>query len=291
MDNHITNKSIRKNFTPWVLMFFGLFSYLSSASQNEEKFTVRFKLSVNSGNYKNALISITKNGSPFKVIDPDGSVKSVELDLGAQYTVTCSKMGYITKTVTFNTNVPNGRAADEFRKFKCEVEIFPQPEDKIITFSQPVGRIQYNIELGDFDYDKNYANTALEMQKQATEQAVPAPKEVAPPPPPPPPPPPKEKEKVVSNPIPIEIKQPEVLHEPPPPPKKKETPPVIPEKKIEKSMVEKIFQDDRKKTTLVTVTINKEDIVYKKEEYNWGAVYFYKNNVYITEGTFNSETE
>ncbi len=264
----------------------------SVQAQNDAKFTVRFKLLIHDGDYKNAVITITKNGAPFKVIDGNGNITSVDLDLNSEYTVTCTKMGYITKALTYNTKVPGGRASDEFAKFKCVVELFPQPEDAIVTFSQPVGRIQYSIELNDFDYDKNYAQTALEMQKQAAEHPTPAAK---PPPPPrvvaPPPPPPPPKPEVVSKPIPVEIKQPEVVHEPPPPVKKREAPPVVPEKKIEKNSIERIFQDDRKKTTVITVTINNVDFVYKKEEYNWGAVYFYKNNVYITETTYRTETE
>ncbi len=268
-----------------------LFSAMHLFSQNEAKFTVRFKMIVHDGDYKNAVITIKKGNQNYKVIDVDGGYTSVDLDLNSDFTVVCTKMGYITKTLTYKTRVPSGRAADDFAKFKCVVELFPQPEDKIVTFSQPVGRIMYSIGLNDFDYDKNYANTALEMQKQAADHATPAPKPPAPstPPPkaePPPPPPP-----VVSKPIPIEIKQPEVVHEPPPPPKKKEPPHVDPPKKIEKNTLERIFQDDRKKTTIVTVTINKEDFVYKKEEFNWGATYYYKNNVNITETTYRNETE
>ena len=286
MNKRIYKKQIPINWLTCVLQVMLILSFFSSYSQNDAKFTVRFKMTVHDGDYKNAVITIKKNGSPFKVIDVDGGFTSVDLDLNADYTVTCSKMGYITKELTYNTRVPGGRAADEFAKFKCVVELFPQPEDKVVTFSQPVGRIKYSIEINDFDYDK-----ALEMQKQAVEHAVPAPKPPAPPPPPPPAPPPPPKEKVVSKPIPIEIKQPEVVHEPPPPPKKKDPPRVDPPKKIEKSSIERIFQDDRKKTTVITVTINHEDILYKKEEYNWGAVYFYKNNTYITETTYRTETE
>ena len=63
------------------------------------------------------------------------------------------------------------------------------------------------------------------------------------------------------------------------------------QKKIEKNTLERIFQDDKKKTTIVTVTINGEEFVYKKEEFNWGATYYYKNNVNVTETTYRTETE
>ena len=174
--------STLKKINALALTYILLFLSLQLSSQNDAVFTVRFKLLINGGDYKNSLLTVTKNGAPYKVIDGSGSITSVDFDLNSNYTVTCSKMGYITKILTYNTKVPGGRAADNFAKFKCVVELFPQPEDAIVTFSQPVGKIQYSVEMNDFDYDKNYMQTALEMQKQATEHPVAAPK---PPPPPP----------------------------------------------------------------------------------------------------------
>ena len=89
MNKPALNKSILMNFNTWVLIVFGMFSSFSLSSQNDAKFTVRLRLSVHDGNYKNALITITKNGQPFKVIDPDGSVKSVDFDPRERYLPQC----------------------------------------------------------------------------------------------------------------------------------------------------------------------------------------------------------
>ncbi len=273
------------------------FSYLmfilsgGALAQADAKFTVRFKLMIHGGDMSNAQITITKNGAPYKVITPESGFRNIDLELGANYIFSCTKMGYITKDIAFDTHVPSGRETEDFAKFDSKVELWPQPDDAVITFSQPVGRIQYKD--GDFDFDKDYTNSALEMQKKATEHPVPKPKPPPPPPPPPlPPPPPPPPPKVVSKPIPVEVKQPEVKPEPPPKPKPVVKEPVAPEKKIEKNSVVRIIQQDRKKVTIVDVTIVGGDTYeYKKEEYGWGGVYYYRDGVNISERTFEKETE
>lgn len=261
-----------------------------SLAQKDAKFTVRFKLTIEKGDLKNALITITKNGAPFKVIDPNGGKYSVDLDLGANYLATCTKMGYISKSIILDTHIPSGREADDFAKFTATVVLSPQPEDQIVTYSQPVGKIKYSMDLLDFDYDKDYTQTALQMQKKDEEHPVPAPKPPKPNPhpvsPPPPPPPPVAK----SKPIPIVVEQPKITHEVEKPKPVVVVPPT-PQHKIVRTVDRKEIQEDRKKITIVTVTIDGTEFIYKKEEYKWGAVYFYKGPVFITERTFEKETE
>ena len=272
------------------MVLFLFCSSLVSFGQKEPKFTVRFKLTISKGDMKNALITITKNGAPYKVIDPNGGKYSVDLDLGGQYLVTCTKMGYITKSVIIDAHIPSGREADEFAKFTAVVELGPQPENEIITYSQPVGKIKYSMDLLDFDYDKDYTQTALTMQKKDEEHPIPAPKppkpNPRPVPPSPPPPPPVAK----SKPIPIIVEQPTYKHE-----KEKPKPvfiaPFTSDKKIVRTVSRDEIQEDRKKITIVKVNIDGTDYVYKKEEYVWGGVYFYKGPTFITERTFEKETE
>lgn len=64
-----------------------------------------------------------------------------------------------------------------------------------------------------------------------------------------------------------------------------------PKKTGSKIKDKKVIQEDTRKFTIITITIDDEDYIYKKEEYDWGGVFFYKNGVAITENTFNSETE
>ncbi len=252
-------------------------------------FTVRVKLSVVDGDLKSSVITITKNGSPFRVIDPDKGKYTVDLDLGAEYLFTATKLGYIAKSVVVDTHIPNGREKEEFAKFLVEVELTKQPEDQEISYSQPVGRIKYTNEMDDFDFDKDYTATAKEMQKKADANPIPKPK----PPTPNPRPaytPPVQPTLGSSKPIPIEVKQPTYTPEPT---KKKpvEVIPDKPQKTIVKNRTEKIIQEDRRKITLVTINIDGVDYLYKKEQFDWGGLFYYKDGKPITERTFDKETE
>jgi hypothetical protein len=114
------------------------------------------------------------------------------------------------------------------------------------------------------------------MEKKAKENPKPKPKEPEP--------------KPVSKPEPVVVKTPEYKPEPPAPkPVVIETAPVRPP--VVKDKEEKIIQKDRLKITLVTVKIDGVAYEYKKEEYAWGGVYYYRDGKNITEPTFEKETE
>lgn len=53
----------------------------------------------------------------------------------------------------------------------------------------------------------------------------------------------------------------------------------------------RVIQQDTKKITYITISIDEKEYVYKKEEYSWGGVFYYKNDVTITGDTFLTETE
>lgn len=261
----------------------------SQAIAQAPVFNIKLKLTIKDGDLKNAVITITKNGAPYRVIDPSGGKYSVDLDLNAQYLFTCTKMGYITKSVVVDAHIPNGREQEDFAKFIAQVELTKQPEDQEITYSQPVGRIKYSEETQDFDFDKDYTATAQEMQKKAEANPIPKPK----PPTPNPRPtytPPVQPTLGPSKPIPIEVKQPVYTPEPP---KKKVIvmTPEVPPKPIIKNKTEKNYQRDRVQVTIITVNINGVDYEYTREAYAWGGTFFYKNGRNITLSCFDKETE
>jgi hypothetical protein len=268
--------------------FFALLFTFSLHAQ-EPQYSIRFKLSVKDGDMKNALITITKNGAPYKVIDPSGGKYTIDLDFNAEYLITCTKPDYITKSIIIDTHVPKGREEDDFAKNQPTVELEKQPEDQLITYTQPVGKIKFNGISDDFDFDKDYTNKAQEMQKIAKENPKPKPKEPTPVPKAEPPKP-VQAQLPPSKPEPVAVKPPE--YKPEPPPAKPivvdftpETPPVV------KNKEEKIIQKDRLKITLVTVSINGVPYEYRKEEYSWGGVYYYRDGKNITEPTYEKETE
>ncbi len=291
---HLMKKTVSSRFQIQnfiITIFLMLFClYVSSAyAQEVTKFNILVKFNISDGDFKNSTITITKNGSPFRVINPNKEKHNVELPFGAEYLFTFIKMGYITKSVVVDTKIPVDREKEPFAKFSMEVRILPQPEDQIVTYTQPVGIIKYSLEINDFDFDKDYSLTVQEMQKQAVERAVKVPK---PPTPNPRPIPPVIPDQTIapSKPIPVVIKEPEYKPEPP---KKKPVVrmPAIPQKPIVKKKTVKIIQEDRRKITIVIVNVDGVDHIYKKEEYSWGGCYYYKSDKRITDLTFDRETD
>ncbi|MCW3083723.1 MAG: hypothetical protein JWP12_1089 [Bacteroidetes bacterium] len=288
MDHSFNRRNISPICNRW-LLFILLISFSAALAQDAPKFSIKLKFSIDHGGLENSLITITRDGKPYRVIDPNKGKYNIDLELGSEFSFTFTKPGYITKVVIVDTHVPNGREKEEFAKMVSEVSLQPQPEDQIVTYSQPVGKIKYTMARGDFDFDNDYTKTAQEMEKKAEANPTPKPK------PPTPNPraettPPPTQTIAPSNPIPVAVKQPEYKPEPPKP-KPVEVIPDPPAKPIVKNKVENVVQEDRRKITNITVTIDGVDYVYKKEEYNWGGVYFYKNGKNITESTYNKETE
>ncbi|MEO6902953.1 MAG: hypothetical protein ABI315_07350 [Bacteroidia bacterium] len=256
-------------------------------AQKNPSFTIKLKLLIIKGNLENSLITVQKNGSAYKVIDPNKEKYDIDLELGATYTLTFTKQNYITKSIIVDTHVPAGREKRDFGKFSAKVELLQQPSGEVVTYSQPVGRIKYSDAVADFDFDKDYTATAEVIQKKDKELSAPKVKDPiarsiitqkeAPPVPP-------------SKPEVVNGKQP-VYPSTPSAPKlivKKEDSPT---KKVVRNKEERIIQKDRLKETIITITIDNEISTYKKVEYSWGGVYFYKNDINITDSAFFKETE
>ncbi|HSH64301.1 MAG TPA: hypothetical protein VLB84_00540, partial [Bacteroidia bacterium] len=186
----------------WLLIFFP-----SVLFAQEAKLNLKLKLYIEKGKLDNSLITITRNGQPYRVIDPSKGKYVLDLELNSDFIFAFTKMGYISKSVIIDTHIPPGREKEYFNEFIAEVTLEPQPEDKIITYSQPVGKIKYSVPSGDFDFDNDYTATAKIQQEKDKERAVPKPKAPTPNPKPTPPPVPKT-ETPPSKPIPVAVEQP-----------------------------------------------------------------------------------
>jgi len=288
MDNSFHRSSPDPTFK-WFVAALLFFTFSLAGAQDAPKFTVKLKFSVQKSGLENSLITITRNGAPYRIIDPSKGKYFIDLELGSEFVLTFTKPGYIAKAVVVDTHIPNGREREDFAKFIAEVELAPQPEDEVITYSQPVGKIKYSGAAGDFDFDNDYTQTAQAMQKKAEANPAPKPKPPAPNPRTETTPPPAQTS-APGKPVPIAVKQPEYTPVPPKP-KPVAAEPQTPQKPIVKDKEEKVIQEDRRKITTITVNIDGTDYVYKKEEYSWGGVYFYKDGKNITESTYNKETE
>jgi len=140
------------------LVFLFLYSILPSSgfAQETKQYSMLFKLIVHDGNNKGTLLNITKNGEQISNSETDGKWDIQLLDFNAHYLFTCTKEGYITKAIEIDTTVPEERMNKRFNKFKCEVNLFPLPKDRILNYYRPVGRLIYNDSYDDFNYDEKY---------------------------------------------------------------------------------------------------------------------------------------
>ena len=119
-------------------------------------------------NSSDATLKIEKNG---KIVDQmdlgrKGQFK-YELDLNNSYILHFTKEGYVTKKIEMDTNVPSDKVSNSFQSLYFEVEIFKSvPDSKLGPFQYPVGKIVYNSDIEEFDYDVNYSRKIQNKLRQ-----------------------------------------------------------------------------------------------------------------------------
>lgn len=220
---------------------------------------VTFKLKIINGDLKNSQITITKTEAPYIVIEPNKEGDAVDLPLGFEYTITFTKMGYNTKRMLIDTHVPENREKGDFERQIADVTLEKLSGKLEDNYVQMIGKIKYSMSKADFDFDK-----------------VPAAKE-------------DKTKKIDKAPLPPNPKP--ITSSP------KQNQPITPvvnksepvSKTKGKNKVVKVISEDYKKITIITITIDGKDIIYKKEEYDWGT-FFYKDGKRITGDTFTNET-
>ena len=180
---YIHNTKVTRLFTRWVVIcFLALLPNLLLAQQSSIR--VYGKITENDKKLLGATVQIYANGSLLRTINCDNGKYEVNLELGVDYTIACTKPGYITKRVEFNTNnVPAERAKYPFSDFPIDFDIFPEVPGVDIdqVLQKPIGKIAYDAtfnKVGDFNSDENYhqsiqaeLNKIEEARKQAADQA------------------------------------------------------------------------------------------------------------------------
>lgn len=119
------------------------------------KFPIFIKQSVPGGDSTGGIINITENGKPYLTINSEAIKYPVALDFNANYLIECSKKGYGTKVVAFDTHIPKGRENEEFANFFVEVELFKSASGKTTNSTKPIGGVRFDSLLDDFDKIKN----------------------------------------------------------------------------------------------------------------------------------------
>ena len=120
------------------------------ASENYSKFNIYVHLGIIGGDSAATMI-FTKKGIVCEKINSLGLHYPVQLDFNSDYLLTCSKKGYATKIVYFDTHIPKGRDEEEFAKFTVLIELHKTGTEPSRDLTKPVGGVKYIPEEGDFN--------------------------------------------------------------------------------------------------------------------------------------------
>lgn len=98
----------------------------------------------------------------------------LKFGLGADYRLFFEKDGYVTKIVNINTDVPDEiiQSNPDFPPVKLIVTLLPQVEGVDLSiFDQAIANLNYNYELDDFTFDKEYS-AKIKDRIAKTEQEI-----------------------------------------------------------------------------------------------------------------------
>ncbi len=152
-------------------MFAMVFSIMGMA---QSKFVINGRLKVEGGGMDGCRMVVYMNGEKHRTISADLNKFSLEMELNKTYVLSFEKAGFVTKKLSFNTNVPTVAAQIGFTPFDFVVSLFKQYDGmNTVVFNQPVGMIRYDAALADFDYDTDYTKSiqsALEAAQAEVEK-------------------------------------------------------------------------------------------------------------------------
>ncbi|MFN5222674.1 MAG: hypothetical protein ACK5DJ_00690, partial [Bacteroidota bacterium] len=95
----------------------------------------------------------------------------VNLELNSNYLLVYRKGGCVTKSVEFDTKVPEDYNGQIF-SLKYKIDLFAKvdglPEPSVLE--RPVAKYEYSDDFEDFTYDPNYTNTRKEENTKAKQE-------------------------------------------------------------------------------------------------------------------------
>jgi hypothetical protein len=140
----------------WLVLALAMGTMLSA----QGRFVINGKLKVEGGGLDGCSMVVYKEGQKHRTISSDLNRFSLELDLNSSYVLSFEKKGFVTKKLSFNTQIPPTAAQAGFTPFEFVVSLFKQYDGmNTVVFNQPVGMIRYDGKLGDFDYDTDYTKS------------------------------------------------------------------------------------------------------------------------------------
>ena len=150
-----------------ILMLIAFIGLATSEIKAQTKYTVAGTVKKNKKKLDGAVVTLTKGSALANQITTSTNGRfSVLLDMNAEYTLSVTKPGHITKKFYFNTKgIPEERAKEEFGGQDIEVSIFELPKDPGVVsqinsiLSQPIAKFFYDDKIKEIEYDKAYTQS------------------------------------------------------------------------------------------------------------------------------------
>jgi hypothetical protein len=168
------------------MLTFMFFAFIPSAAVAQNVYDVNGTVKKNKKKLEGAIVSLYRGSTQVQqVITAANGRFNVKMDFNAEYTLSITKPGHITKKFYFNTKgIPEERAKEEFGGQDIEVSIFELPKDPGVVsqvnsiLSQPMAKFFYDDKIKEIEYDKSYSQSVLdalaklnEIEKQANQKA------------------------------------------------------------------------------------------------------------------------
>jgi hypothetical protein len=106
---------------------------------------------------KGARVIVERNGVQVQVLHDDISRFTLNLDLQQDYVLHFVREGCLSKTLHFDTHMPESSMAAAPFRFPFLVTLEPKPMGSVVGYAKAVGVVVFDTATGDFDYSTNYA--------------------------------------------------------------------------------------------------------------------------------------
>jgi hypothetical protein len=182
--NTVLNVSGRFLLGFLLVLLFSIVTSTSAIAQNV--YDVNGTVKKNKKKLEGAIVSLYRGTTQVQQVQTASNGRfNVKMDFNAEYTLTISKPGHITKKFYFNTKgIPDERVKEEFGGQDIEVSIFELPKDPGVVsqinsiLSQPMAKFYYDDKIKEIDFDKSYSQSMLdalaklnEIEKEANKKA------------------------------------------------------------------------------------------------------------------------
>ncbi len=179
--NKVSNRSAK-----FLLGFLFLFTFITFTAEKidaQNLYDVKGTVKKSKKKTEGAVVTLFKGSSQVSQQTTTSSGRfEVKMEMNAEYTLTVTKAGCITKKFYFNTKgVPDDRAKEEFGGQDIEVSIFEMPKDPGVVaqinqiLSQPMAKFYYDDKIKEIEYDKAYSQSMqdeLAKLNQVEQEAI-----------------------------------------------------------------------------------------------------------------------